>query len=126
MRYAFIFMNEGLPDVERTSVRDGQSEFVGVRSLSEACSAACSLVDEGVGCIELCGAFGEDGARAVMEATGRRVPVGYIVQLPELRDVCERAFRPERSPFHRCSGTSARSQWDDSSSARTSKDVRGR
>ena len=68
MRFAFIFMNTDLPGIERTTVRGGDSEFVGVRSLDEACSVASSLVDEGVGCIELCGAFGEDGARAVMEA----------------------------------------------------------
>lgn len=92
MRYLFIFMNDTLSGVERTSVRDGQSEFVGVRTLDEACEAARKLVDEGVGCVELCGAFGEEGARRVMEATGCRVPVGYIVQLPELKDVCDRAF----------------------------------
>ena len=96
MRFAFIFMNTSLPGIERTTVRGGDSEFVGVRSLDEACSAASSLVDEGVGCIELCGAFGEDGARAVMEATGRSVPVGYIVQLPELEDVCRKAFGGQR------------------------------
>ncbi len=92
MRFAFIFMNTALPGIERTTVRGGDSEFVGVRSLDEACSVASSLVGEGVGCIELCGAFGEDGARAVMEATGRSVPVGYVVHLPEMDDVYARTF----------------------------------
>ena len=85
MRFAFIFINDGLDGIERTSVRDGDSVFVGVRDLGEACS-------EGIGCIELCGAFGEDGARAVMEATGMRVPVGYIVHLPEMDGVYEKTF----------------------------------
>lgn len=83
MRFAFMFINDGLDGIERTSVRDGDSVFVGVRDLGEACMEAIRLESEGIGCIELCGAFGEDGARAVMEATGMRVPVGYIVHLPE-------------------------------------------
>ena len=37
---------------------------------------------EGVDCIELCGAFEEEGARRVIEATGNKVPVGYVVHLP--------------------------------------------
>ncbi len=92
MRFAFIFINNGLDGIERTSVRDGDSVFVGVRDLGEACSEAARLESEGIGCIELCGAFGEDGARAVMEATEMRVPVGYIVHLPEMDGVYEKTF----------------------------------
>ena len=92
MRFAFIFINDGLDGIERTSVRDGDSIFVGVRDLDEACMEAARLESEEIGCIELCGAFGEDGARAVMEATGMRVPVGYIVHLPEMDGVYEKAF----------------------------------
>ncbi|WP_368295957.1 DUF6506 family protein, partial [Enterocloster citroniae] len=29
-----------------------------------------------------CGAFEEEGARRVIEATGNKVPVGYVVHLP--------------------------------------------
>ena len=92
MRFAFIFINEELQDVERTSVRNGDSVFIGVRDVGEACTEAASLVNGGMGCIELCGAFGEAGARKVIEATGRRVPVGHIVHLPEMDDAYERAF----------------------------------
>lgn len=37
MRFAFIFINEDLAGVERTSVRNGDSVFVGVRNIEEAC-----------------------------------------------------------------------------------------
>ena len=50
------------------------------------------LEEEGVGCIELCGAFGEEGARAVIEATKNRIPVGYVTHLPEQEEVYRKAF----------------------------------
>ena len=61
MRFAFIFINAELQDVERTSVRNGDSVFIGVRDVGEACTEAASLVNGGIGCIELCGAFGRQG-----------------------------------------------------------------
>ena len=50
------------------------------------------LEEEGIDCIELCGAFREEGARAVIEATGNRIPVGYVTHLPEQDDVYRKAF----------------------------------
>ena len=47
MRFAFIFINDGLDGIERTSVRDGDSIFVGVRDLDEACMAAARLSPRG-------------------------------------------------------------------------------
>ena len=41
------------------------------------------LLDEGIGCIEVCGAFGPEDARKVAEATEGKIPVGYITHLPE-------------------------------------------
>ena len=43
MRFAFIFICPGLPDIERTVVRDGDSSFIGVRDVGEACSEAVRL-----------------------------------------------------------------------------------
>ncbi|MFQ7574196.1 MAG: DUF6506 family protein [Lachnospira sp.] len=31
----------------------------------------------------MCGAFGENGARAVIEATENKLPIGYVTHLPE-------------------------------------------
>lgn len=92
MRFAFIFINKDLAGVERTSVRDGDSVFVGVRNIEEACGEAATLERDGIGCIELCGAFEEEGARRVMEATGMRIPVGFVVHLPEMDETYARAF----------------------------------
>ena len=59
---------------------------------SGACAAARELLEQGVGCIELCGAFGPDGARRIIEATGNRIPVGYVTHLPEQEAVYRAAF----------------------------------
>ena len=44
---------------------------------------SCKSVVVGVNKIELCGAFGKDGARRVSQALGGGVPVGYIVDFEE-------------------------------------------
>ncbi len=44
---------------------------------------ARAAVDGGdVDFIELCGAFGEEGCRSVIDAVGNRVPVGYVTYFP--------------------------------------------
>ena len=69
--------------------------MAGARCPADCRTAAKRLCASGVGCIELCGAFGPAGARAVIEATGNRIPVGYVTHLPEQDDLYARAF-PEK------------------------------
>ena len=92
MRFAFIFICQDLGGVERTSVRGGDNVFIGVRDVDEGCSEVVRLVNDGIGCIELCGAFGVDGCRRVIEATGGTIPVGYITHPPEMDAAYARAF----------------------------------
>lgn len=80
MRFAFIIMGF---DGEAAGICGGAAAIVGAPDIDSACEAASRLEAEGVGCIELCGAFGPEGARRIIEATGGRVPVGYVVHLPE-------------------------------------------
>lgn len=47
---------------------------------------------EGIDCIELCGAFGEAGAKAIIEATDNALPIGYITHLPEQDYLYFKAF----------------------------------
>lgn len=82
-RFAFLIM---APDhdsaVDRTMIErpSCKSVIVGVNSIEDACARAKELVESGaVNKIELCGAFGKDGARCVSQALGGNVPVGYIV-----------------------------------------------
>ena len=92
MKFAFIILGDFDAVRDRAEIRGGRARIWGVSSLAEACAAAKALEREGVGCIELCGAFGEEGARAVIEATKKRIPIGYVTHLPEQDNVYEAVF----------------------------------
>ena len=92
MRFAFLIMGDFAIEKDRASIHDGTAQIVGVANIREAREEAQRLQREGVGCIELCGAFGEDGAREIVEATGNRLPIGYITHFPEQDEVYRIAF----------------------------------
>ncbi len=92
MKFAFLIMGEFCSARDRASIAAGGAQIVGVSTLEEACAVAKQLCEEGVGCIELCGAFGEVGARAVVQATGNSVPVGFVTHLEDQNDLYERVF----------------------------------
>ena len=81
MKFAFLIMGEYLPG-DRAEIADGNARIVGARSVEDACAEAERLQKSGVECIELCGAFGKEGAEKVIAATGGKIPVGYVVHLP--------------------------------------------
>lgn len=92
MKFAFIIMGEMNPDTHRAAMGSGDLQMIGVSSIEQACSTARELQDQGVDCIELCGAFEEAGARRVIEATGGRLPVGYVIHLPEQDGLFKKLF----------------------------------
>lgn len=92
MKFAFLIMGDYDSQKDRGEISGGQARMIGVASVSEAAEIAAWLAEEGIGCIELCGAFGEEGARKVIEATGNRIPVGYVTHLPEQEEVYRKAF----------------------------------
>ncbi|MCB5406456.1 DUF6506 family protein [Thomasclavelia ramosa] len=47
---------------------------------------------EGVGCIELCGAFGKAGAKTIIEVTENKIPIGYVTHLPEQDEIYDLTF----------------------------------
>ena len=51
-----------------------------------------ALKKQGVKAIELCGAFGEDGARKIIEATGHEVAVGFVTHFPEDDELFRKAW----------------------------------
>ncbi len=94
MRYAFLIM--GAYDPERDDVRfqeaGGISRMIGVPDLESAERIAADLADDGYAAIELCGAFGEEGARRIIEATGHRIAVGYVTHFCEDDELFAKVF----------------------------------
>ena len=93
MKFAFIIMGK-IFDVtkDKASIHNGISQIIGVSNIEEACETARKLCEEGVGCIELCGAFGENGAREIIKATENKIPIGYVTHLPEQMELYKKAF----------------------------------
>jgi len=92
MNFAFLIMGDFDSAADRAQIHGGLAQIVGVANLEQAKAAAVALQQSGVGCIELCGAFGPDGAREIVRATGNTIPIGYITHLPEQDDVYNAAF----------------------------------
>ena len=93
MKFAFLIMGPCYNrEQDHASIHDERAQIIGVANLEEACAIAQKLCAQGVSCIELCGAFGEEGARRVIEATQNKIPVGYITHLPEQEEVYQAAF----------------------------------
>ena len=88
-KWAMVIMNrlyDPEKDQRRLDTPDADSYILTVRNSEEAVELAKKLASEGFGTIEVCGAFGEELARKMYEATGCKVPVSYVVtpedQLP--------------------------------------------
>ena len=92
MKFAFLILGDFRHDSDHALIHDGMARIIGVGSIEEACTVAKSLSEDGIGCIELCGAFGPDGARRIIEATHGQIPVGYVTHLPEQDEVYRAAF----------------------------------
>ena len=93
MRFVFIIMGENF-DSQRdcASIHDGGGQTIGVSSLEEAFEVAKKLYEEGIDCIELCGAFGEAGAKSIIDATENKIPVGYVTHLQEQDEIFAKVF----------------------------------
>jgi hypothetical protein len=81
LKAAFIFLAPGAkPDEHRCVVRTPQVDLVvvGVADYAQAEAAARSLLDEGIGTIELCGGFGNAGTALISRVAKGRAAVGAV------------------------------------------------
>ena len=97
MRYAFIIMGDFDIETDKASIHQNTAQIIGVSSVDQACIVAKQLYDDGVDCIELCGAFGEGGANKVIDATENKIPVGYVVHLDKQNALYEKLFAKDRN-----------------------------
>lgn len=84
IKFASIVMGAGYDPNEQQAHFSNEwndTYFYGVSDLTSACTLAKKLKEEGFQCIELCGAFGKEGAEQIIEATENKVAVGYSIHL---------------------------------------------
>lgn len=93
--YAFLLMGGHYdPDVHQCRFETARDVVFlrTVRDFEEAKATAVALWRQGVGAIEICGAFGPEKARELTYLTGGEVAIGYVVHDPELDGVFARFF----------------------------------
>lgn len=86
-KFAFLLMGgDHDPMTDRCSFPGERMETIvrTARTYEEAKTVVLELKEEGVGAIELCGAFGKEKAKELTELTGGEIAIGYIVHEPEL------------------------------------------
>ena len=92
MKFAFIIMGSFDSNEDCALIHNGLAQIIGVADIEEACKVAKRLLSEGIGCIELCGAFDKEGTKRVIQAIDNKIPVGYVTHLPEQEEVYRKAF----------------------------------
>ena len=96
MKFAYLIMDKIFDSKkDKASIHNGVSQIIGVSNIEEACKIAKELQSEGIDCIELCGGFREEGARKIIEATGNKIAVGFVVHLEEQNDIYKKLFGNE-------------------------------
>lgn len=94
-KYAFLLMgNHYNPDEHKATfeTENQVSYIITVRNMEEAFEKLYFLKNEGVGAIELCGAFGEENAQEMIEMTDNKIAIGYVTNKPEQNNLFEEFF----------------------------------
>jgi len=81
LQAAFIFLvPEAEQDVFTSSIETNAMhiDFLGVKDYALAVQKAVELVDAGVGAIELCAGFGNEGVAQIAKAVGDKAAVGVV------------------------------------------------
>ncbi|MGI6168469.1 MAG: DUF6506 family protein [Christensenellales bacterium] len=95
LNFAFLVKGEGYDARVHRAYFENEytkTHVLGVEDIAAAQEAARELVREGVELIELCGAFGQEGARSVAEALDGAVPVGYVTHDKSQKSLMDALF----------------------------------
>lgn len=94
-KYAFLLMGEEYTPAQHNALfetDDIDSHIITVRTPDEARETVKRLHKEGFGAIEVCGAFGPELTRELVDMTNNEIAFGYSVHLDEKQDAVAAAF----------------------------------
>lgn len=97
-KYAFILMGPNYtPDKDRVDFETGglRSSIYTVRNFEEAKKQVQLCQQEGYGCVELCGAFGEAKTRELIQLTDGKMAIGFVTHLSEQDFLFDKFFSKE-------------------------------
>lgn len=79
-KYAMLIMNSKFEQQNVQWICDEIEHYIiTTRSLEETQKKVISLVKQGFGAIELCGAFGKEAAENLYQLINCKIPIGYVV-----------------------------------------------
>ena len=91
--FAFLIKSPEFHSLEDIAyIHDRQAAIIGVSDIDDAVGAAVKLKNEGITCIEVCGAFTEDEVRKLIEATDGQILIGYVTHLEEQDELFRKTF----------------------------------
>ena len=94
-QYAFILMGSHYDTSSHQCKIETEENIIHFRtvcSFTEAKGLVVELQKQGIGAIELCGAFGPDRAKKLAELTNNEVAIGYSVNDPALDHLFTKFF----------------------------------
>ena len=94
-KFAFILMGgHYIPEVHQSAFEtENQITYIcTVRNYEEALEKVDMLVSDGVGAIELCGAFGDEKAKEIIKRTNNKVVIGHVINEPTQEKLVQEFF----------------------------------
>lgn len=92
MKFVYIIMGPFDSKVDRKAIGKNENvEIIGVKNLEEAKEISKSLIGY-ADVIELCGAFGKEGAREIIDATNGKIPVGFVTHFDFQNNLFDELF----------------------------------
>ncbi|KWZ94635.1 hypothetical protein HMPREF3224_01292 [Anaerococcus hydrogenalis] len=92
MKFVYMILGPFDSKLDRKAIgKNKNAEIIGVRNLDQAKELAKSLIGI-VDVIELCGAFREEGAMEIIDATKGKIPVGFVTHFDFQDDLFDELF----------------------------------
>ena len=94
-KFAYLIMGENYcPEKHNMCLetKNLKTYFYTVRNFEEARCKVLELSQEGVGIIELCGAFDKTKAQELIELTNNKIGIGYSIHESSQNDLFEEFF----------------------------------